>query len=178
MNSSEYQFQSEEIEPILYAVSVRKFVLLTISTLCIYIYFWAYKNFRWLEMRSGTKRHSIICSIFLTLTLFSLVQQVNEIAKEHGLNKELPAMVLAVLFFVLNILSRLPDPYGNITFLSPFILLLIQLRVNAINRAVTPNRPVDDHLGVFHWLFIVPMVSLIVIFLLIGVLAPEVLVSQ
>lgn len=169
--------QSTSAEPIFYPVSIRKFTLMMISTFSFYLYFWAYRNYRWLQETSGTRHFPVLSALFLTITLFSLIQKVNEIGAKHGQSGNLPATTLAILFFVFNMLGALPGALGFLCTLAFFVIAIVQRRINKINLAADPPRPVDDHLGVFHWLFIVPAIA-IEFFLLLGtLLAPEVFVS-
>lgn len=99
------------IEPYFFATSTLKLILMSISTFGIYGLYWFYKNWVIVKNRTGEKIMPFWRAFFSPIWAYSFFKHINNSLVEDDANKALPIGFLAILFFILQALWRLPDPY-------------------------------------------------------------------
>lgn len=122
--------------PVLYAPGLPKFIVMNITTFGLYTIYWGYRNWKLMRVAERTSAWAPLCALFLPLTLRSLLDKTeNERVALSVSNRQLT--VLAILFFALNVVSRIPV-YGEIISLFAFVPLIFVNqyfgRINQLNQ--------------------------------------------
>lgn len=139
-------------EPPLFPVAIWKLVLMSLATFGIYEIFWGYKHWKALQPQLNDEIWPFWRGFFGVFFFYPLAKEINREGDARRFADHLPAGALAILFFLLTITWRLPDPYGLIAFLSVFPLAVAQERANAINAKAAPLADRNDHLRGWNWL--------------------------
>jgi hypothetical protein len=125
--------------PAFFPVSLLKLAIMSLCTLGFYQIYWFYQNWKAVQRLTGDKLNAPIRAVFYPLTCFWLFGRIREQAEKVGVEVSFKAGALAIAVFVLNLLWRLPDPYGLVCLLGFAPLLPVQAAVNAINQKVAPG---------------------------------------
>ena len=125
--------------PAFFPVSLLKLAIMSLCTLGLYQVYWFYQNWKAVQRLTGEKLNAPIRAIFYPLTCFSLFGRIREKGEKVGVEVSFKAGALAIAVFVLNLLWRLPDPYGLVSLLGFAPLLPVQAAVNVINRKIAPG---------------------------------------
>jgi hypothetical protein len=127
------------VEPVFFAVTLRKLTLMSIGTLGLYQIYWFYKNWKCVQQHSGDKVSAPIRAVFYPLVSYALFRRVRERAAAAQIEGGLQAGLLAAAVFVLSFLWRLPDPWW-LAGLAVFLPMLpVQSSVNEINARLAPQ---------------------------------------
>jgi len=125
-----------------FAVSTRKFVVMSIVTLGLYDVYWVWRQWkRFVEQ--GQVLSPFWRTFFLVFTNYSLFARVRSRAREEGIEVSWSPALMATLYLVLNVTWRLPDPWVLVSLLVFVPLIPIQEtieRINARHVAELPNR--------------------------------------
>lgn len=113
-------------------MSLNKFIFLSIISFGIYQIWWIYKSWRFYQQKEKLDIMPAARAIFSILFIHSLFTKILDFAKEKGYNETYSPTTLFIGFIVVNLLSRLPDPFWLISLSS--IVCLIQ-PFNALNYA-------------------------------------------
>jgi hypothetical protein len=116
-------------------VSVSKFVVMCLVTFGLYTIPWFYRCWRYTRDRDGSDIWPSIRALFNPLTYYFLLQDLRE-----NTRYEVPG-AFALLYFVVEALWRLPDPYWLVSTLAFVAVLPTVLAINDLNRDVTPHPP-------------------------------------
>lgn len=142
--------------PMLYAPATWKFLLLSVITLNFYLIIWFYRNWAGLRRAQQAKLSPVWRSIFSPFTAYSCFGRMQEVSAkrtgQRGLNFH--AGVLAALYFVLNVLGRLPEPFFLLSLLACLPVLAVNIKVRAVNRAAGDDLARDDHLAWWSWILV------------------------
>ncbi len=101
-----------------FPVSTAKFVAMSIFTFGIYPIYWSYKNWQRIKARSREDISPFWRAFFAPFFGFALFERVHEAAERKRLAPGWSSGFLGVLFFLLNITWRLPDPWWTISLLA------------------------------------------------------------
>jgi len=152
-------------EPIFFAVSRKKLIVMLIVTLTLYELVWFYKNWAH-ERRRGEPVMPLMRTIFTVFFCYSLFDRVRRRGRPLGI--PLAADLLAVGWIVCTLAGNILDRfvaaeefgaldaavflllYASVAFLVP-----VQTAINAINRAEVPDHDPNDRFTVWNWLWIV-----------------------
>jgi len=115
-------------------ISTGKFVLLCILSLGLYEMWWMYKSWKFFKIKDNLDILPAARAFFAIFFTGSLFEKILRYAKINGYKSDYSSTSLFVLFIVLNLLSKLPDPYWMISFFS--IVCLIQPH-QALNFAIS-----------------------------------------
>jgi hypothetical protein len=125
-----------------FAVSTRKFVVMSIVTLGLYDVYWVWRQWkRFVE--HGEVLSPFWRTFFLVFTNYSLFARVRSRAREEGIEVSWSPALLATLYLVLNVTWRLPDPWVLVSLLVFVPIIPVQEtidRINATHVAKLPNR--------------------------------------
>lgn len=115
-----------------YVVSVGKFLLLSIVTFGLYPIYWFAKNWILIKDQEKANIHPIARAIFSVFFFSELAGKVLKSAKEKGYDSSYSSFLLAISYFVLNFLFRLPGNYWllGLSSLLPFIPVLEAILYN------------------------------------------------
>jgi len=92
-------------------VGTLKFCLMSLCTLGIYNIYWSYKNWSFVKQRDGSDILPFWRGIFAPLWYFSLLTDISEHSNSKINFSGVVKGVLVTVYFLLNALWRLPDPY-------------------------------------------------------------------
>lgn len=170
------------VEPIFFAVSRTKLIVLLILTFTLYQLVWFYKNWA-LERRRGEPVLPLARTIFAVLFCYSLFDRVRNRAAGAGVR--LQAGLLATGYIVFSIVGNVLDRVvpaerfpgvDGITFLlifvSVFFLVPVQDAINAINKAEAPDHDPNDRFTPLNWVWII-LGGIFLALVVLGFLLPE-----
>lgn len=128
-----------EPDPMYFAVSPFKLVVMSFCTLGLYEIYWYYMN--WGIIRRGERSEIVPIgrAIFAYFFCYSLFKRIKDTAESQRISRSLAAGPLAVGWIILNCLYRLPDPLWLVAFLGVFFLIPVQKTVNEINAITHPS---------------------------------------
>lgn len=123
--------------PIYFAVSTVKLLLLSLSTLGLYQFYWFYKNWQLIKAREQSRISPSWRAFFGYFFCYALFRRIRESAQTTGA-QSLPAELLTTAWIITNLLAGIPDPYWLLTFLSVVFLVPVQVAANRVNAAQAP----------------------------------------
>ncbi len=159
-----------------FAVSLRKLVLMSLFTFGLYQVYWAWQNWRRIKAHGEPHIWPIPRAIFSVFFCYPLFARMRDYSHQAAESRKPPAGPLATIWILLQLASRLPDPYWLVSLLSLFCLLPIQAHVNRVNEAVAPGHDPNGRFSAWNWFGIV-VGSLIIPLVFVGVFLPEVTVK-
>jgi len=158
-------------EPILFPVSLKKFIVMDLGTLGLYNIFWAYKNWEYYKSQGRSVR-SGWRAWFSVFYLHGLLKDVLQTGNSFGLPNSFSPTVVFVPWLLLEISSRLPDPLWLISFLSFIPLIPVLKYVNEINRVAGRSAAINSKFTMSNWIG-ASIGFLILICAILGCFAPD-----
>jgi hypothetical protein len=158
--------------PLFFAVSLTKFVVLSICTLGLYELYWFYRNWRLIKVREGVSMVPALRAFFAVFFCYALFARVRDRAAQREIGPTLAAGPLAAGWIITTVAARLPDPYWLIAFVAFVFLIPVQARVNRLNAEVAPGHDRNARFDVWDWLVVAPG-ALLFLAMLVGVFVPE-----
>jgi hypothetical protein len=146
--SGEHATLPAEGEPLFFAISVRKLVILGVCSFGLYVLYWFYRNWCLVRDRSPFEEISPGARTFWSVfTANSLFTRMRNEARQAGLEFRVKPGELAVIYFALaGIASQLPDPWWLISLASVAPIAYVQQVVNATHAVTRPLvRPADGY---------------------------------
>lgn len=138
-------------EPILFPVSLKKFIVMDLVTLGLYNIFWAYKNWEYYKNQGRSLRPGWR-AWFSVFYLHGLLKDILQTGDSYGLSDSFSPILVFVPWLLLQISSRLPDPLWLISFLS-FVPLISVLRyINEINRVAGKSAAINSRFSRSNWI--------------------------
>jgi hypothetical protein len=104
-------------------ISLNKFIFLSIISFGTYEIWWIYKAWKFFQQKEKLDIMPAARAIFAIFFLNSLFVKTLELAKEKGYQENYSSISLCVGFFLVNVLSKLPDPFWLISIMS-FVFLI------------------------------------------------------
>jgi hypothetical protein len=101
-----------------YAVSLRKFAVMSVVTFGLYEVYWAYKNWMLIKARSSEQLSPVWRAWFAQLWSFSLFTRIRDGARERGLHVEWTPGWLAAGYLLMTLFVRLPGAIALLGLLS------------------------------------------------------------
>ena len=99
------------------------FVILGIVTFGIYPFWWMYKMWVFFKDREMTNIMPAARAIFAIFYMYRLFEKIQAFASKKGFNSNYSSEGLFAIWIVLNLVSRLPDPYWLLSLLSAFVFI-------------------------------------------------------
>jgi hypothetical protein len=109
--------------PYLRARPIWQFVVLAVGSVGLYQLWWFFQSWRHVKARRGLDVYPALRALFAPLFSYSLFRHLFEMAEEEGYPEHPPTLALAVAYFVLGALGRLPFPNGLISLMNVVPLL-------------------------------------------------------
>lgn len=106
-----------------YSVPPSKYILLSIATFGLYDIFWFARNFTEIQRQEKSKISPVARGLFAIFFYSELARKVLSSAKYNGYDKKYNPTTLAFLFFVTVLLSRAPEYFWFLGFLSILTIL-------------------------------------------------------
>lgn len=135
-------------------VSPMKLFVMSTVTFGLYQVYWHYKNWKLVKERTGDVI-PILRAIFGVLFAYSLFAEIRDTAREVGREAALSAGPLAILYFLLQLTWRLPDPLWLLVFLTVLPLVVAQREVVRIHGGMELDPTINDRVS---WLNIIAIV--------------------
>jgi hypothetical protein len=146
---------TSNIELHFFAVSPVKLVALSVCTLGLYQIYWFYKH--WVLIKEHSEPHIVpwARAFFGVFWCYSCFEFIRNDERHLNIEPTLPAGPLAIAFIALSLTWRLPEPYYLIGFLTPLLLVPVQVHANRVNALVAPGHDENTHFSVWNWLTVV-----------------------
>jgi hypothetical protein len=123
-----------------FGVGLIKLALMSVVTVNLYGLYWFYKQWKAASRVSGDKLNAPVRAFFAGLTSYFLFKRIEACGIQRGVKLPLGPGPLALYYFLLGALCRLPDPYWLIPYFFLFLPLLpVQSAVNRINQELAPG---------------------------------------
>ena len=104
-------------------LSTQKFIILSVCSLGLYEVWWIYKSWDFFRDKDNLDIMPIARAIFAIFFLNSLFEKIQHFSKSKGYTKTFSSFGNFIGFIGLNFVSRLPDPYWLVSFLSVLFLI-------------------------------------------------------
>lgn len=131
--------QPDHQEPLYFAVSTTKLVVMSLCTLGLYGTYWFYKNWDLIKTREQSNISPVWRSLLEFLFCYSCLSRIRETAEKNHLNLSLPVGPLTAGFVIVGLLGAAPAPCWQLSSLAVFFLVPVQKVVNRINAALAPG---------------------------------------
>ena len=156
--------------PLYFPVSCSKLVVLSISTLGLYVIYWFYRNWKIEQQRAG-RGWPILLTFFCPLISYLLFDSIRTNLVRHSL-PGIDAGFLALSFLGFNALWKLPDPYSILSVLAFLPPLIAQASINKLNAQVAPDAPRNErYSGANIWAIVVG--ALLWVLVILGLFLPD-----
>ena len=124
--------------PAFYPVSRLKLAVMSICTFGLYEFYWFYKNWQLVNQREGGSLAPFWRAFFAPFFAYPLFRRIAESAAAQQ-SASISAGLLAITWFIIFILWRLPDPYWLLSTFTFVPLLSVQSAVSQLNQKVAPG---------------------------------------
>ena len=124
-------------------VSIWKLIVMSTVTFGAYQIYWFYRNWRMAKER-GDDVIPILRAIFAVLFAYTLFKDIRERGRSASLALLPSAGALALLFFLLQMIWRLPDPLWLLGFIAVLPLAIVQSDVAKLHRALGQDPTIND----------------------------------
>lgn len=146
-------------------ISLNKFIFLSIVSFGTYSIWWIYKAWRFFQQKEKLDIMPAARAIFSFFFLISLFNKILDFAQQKGYKVSYSPNLLFFGYFVVNILSRLPNPYWLISlfsfvFLIPSFLALNYAKQNSNEFVVTEKTSFNNRqivlivIGIIFWILV------------------------
>lgn len=127
-----------------FPVSLRKLVVMSISTLGLYTLYWQFCHWLYIRDYEDASFSPGWRGFFAIIFCYPLFRRIRQTARSKGLPVTLPAGPLAFGWLIFAFLGSLPPPFFLLYFLSVLFLLPVQNAANAINSITDPDHDPND----------------------------------
>jgi hypothetical protein len=122
-------------------ISLSTFIILDIATFGVYSLYWMYKQWKLLKKEFNLNVSPFWRSFFALIWSGVLAEEIKILAKGKNIETNYTPWIIGVSFFLLTVLSRLPDPYWLICFLSFIPLLPLVKTMNTYYETIDGSLP-------------------------------------
>jgi ABC-type uncharacterized transport system permease subunit len=130
------------------------FSVLSLVTFGIYPCFWSYYQWKHIKQRDQLDIIPAVRALFLPLWLYSLAKNIQESAVQHNLPKRYSSGVIAIVYFVLSFLHKLPDPYWLVSLLAFSVMIPVVRTNNLVLEKEIPSIEKNPKVGIVKWILI------------------------
>jgi hypothetical protein len=141
--------------PPFFAVPLWKLVLMSFFTFGVYEFFWFYRNWQRIRVREQVDISPFWRAFFGVIFCHSCFKRIETYGLAMVITPSPPILLLTVLWIVVTLAWRLPDPFWLIATLSFIFLLPVQAYANRINEQKVPTHDRNARLTVWNWVGIV-----------------------
>src|SRR6185437_9327435 len=111
------------VAPVFFAVSMLKYVVMSIATFGLYQLYWFYMNWKLIKERESTDIQPFWRAVFAVFFCYQCFSRIREYQHPAVAVARLPVGALATCWIILTLLWRLPDPYWWPSALSFLVIL-------------------------------------------------------
>ena len=146
-----------------FAVSMTKFVVMSVFTFGIYQFYWFYWNWKLIRDRENSDISPFWRTCFAYFYCYQCFARVNSFSATKGIAASVPAGLLAAGWIVASLSWNLPGPFQMIGMLTFVPMMPVVTLTNEINQAVAPNHDPNDRFSFWNIFLIVAVVALVVL---------------
>ncbi len=157
--------------PPFFPVSAGKFLIMSVCTLSLYQLYWFYKNWQFVRRRTGEAIMPFWRAFFGVIFCYALFKRVKTFDPQLP-SSRLAAGPLAIGWVLLNLCSRLPDPWWLLSFASVLLVLPVVQAVAEINAVQAPGHDPNARLSGLNWVGVV-VGGLLIVLMAIGLVVGE-----
>jgi hypothetical protein len=158
-------------EPVFFAVSIPKLLLMSTCTLGVYPIYWFYRNWTLIAYQERLAIMPLMRGIFAIFFCHGCFRRIRDFEHAGVSARSVPAGLLAAGYIVANIAWRLPGSFMLIGFTAPLFLIPVQRRANEINTAIEPAHDRNSRFTPLNWVALI-VGGLLVVLAIIGTLLP------
>jgi len=179
MNQNESAINSVETDAVknsevyFFTTSTLKLILMSICTFGIYELYWFYKNWVLIKERTEQNIMPFWRAFFAPLWAYSCFKHIKTVAGERNIQESLSIGLLAFVYFILQALWRLPDPFWLISFFSIALLIPANNVALEINKHLDTEFKNNEKFTGWNWVGLV-LGGLLFVLSIIGAFLPEV----
>jgi hypothetical protein len=135
-----------------FTASSLKLVLMSIATFGIYELYWFYRNWVAIKKRTGAdKIMPFWRAFFSVIWAYPCFREIASVAFAGQIDLHGGAAGLAILYFLMSIAARAPDPYWLVTLLGFVPVLAVNGWARKANLAADPECPENSSLSGWNW---------------------------
>jgi hypothetical protein len=161
-----------EGQPVFFPVSPVKLVVMSTVTFGIYELYWFYKNWKLIKQRTESDIMPFWRAFFGVIFCYSCFKEVKEIATSREVSFPSSPGILAVVWILLTLSWRLPDPYWLVGWLTPFVLVPIQNVINRLNITIAPSHDPNSRFSGWNIVGII-FGGIIFVLCILGIFLPQ-----
>lgn len=150
-----------------FSASPLKLAIMSVGTAGLYELYWSYKNWVHIKAKKELNIMPFWRAFFAPLWLYSLMKHLQDEINETNIPIVLRAGILAILYFFVQALWRLPDPVWMISYLSFIFLLPANNAILRLNEKTAAVVEPNDKIRGWNWLAV-----LFGVLIIIGVFIP------
>lgn len=158
--------------PYYFTTSTLKLSLMSICTLGFYELYWFYKNWVMVKKRTGERITPFWRAVFAPLWAYSCFKRIKATAEHNQVPEALPIGLLAIIYFILHALWRLPDPFWLVAYFSFLAIVPANNVALSINRHLQPDFKNNDRFSGWNWVGLI-LGGLFFLLALVGTFLPE-----
>lgn len=160
-------------EAYFFTTSTFKLAVMSICTFGIYELYWFYKNWVLIKERTGQNIMPFWRAFFAPLWAYSCFKHIKSSANENSVPESLSIGLLSIVYFVLQALWKLPDPYWLVSFFSFTLLIPANSVAININKHLISDFNNNEAFSGWNWVGVV-LGGLLFLLSLIGTFMPEI----
>ena len=159
-------------QPLFFAVSLLKLVVLSTCTLGLYQIYWFWRNWNRIRVSGVPGITPSLRTFFLILFCYPCFLRIKRAGKSRGIIPAPPIGILAICFILMTLSGNLPGLLCLTALLSVVFLLPIQSYVNRINAAASPGHDPNSRFSVWNLIAVI-VGGLVLILAVIGSVLPK-----
>lgn len=119
--------------PPLFAVSTRRFIVMSLCTIGLYPLYWCYQNWRRVRISSSEDLSPLWRAVFAPLWGFSLFRRIRDRAAAAGVPIAWDSNLLATIYLLFGMAGMLPEPWSFISLFSFVAIIPVQRTAQRVN---------------------------------------------
>jgi hypothetical protein len=147
--------------------------LMSTCTFGLYELYWFYKNWVLIKERTQQSIMPFWRAFFAPIWAYSCFKHIRTSAEENAIPGTLPIGLLAITYFIVQALWRLPDPFWLVSYLSFALMLPANSVALKVNTHLVPDYENNSRFSAWNWVGLVLGGSLFVLAIL-GLVLPEI----
>lgn len=155
-----------------FTVSTLKFTVMSFCTLGLYELYWFYKNWVHIKKQTGKSMMPFWRAFFAPLWAYSCFKYIKDSAAKNGVEESLSIVLLTIVYFIVQALWRLPDPYWLLSFFSFLFVLPANTVALSINKQLNPEFVNNSRFSAWNWVGVI-FGGLLFLLSIIGTFLPE-----
>jgi thioredoxin len=159
---------SKNEEAPFFIVSTTKLIVMSLCTFGLYEFYWFYKNWKSVKKNIKRKISPFWRSVFAVLFFHGFLKIVREYANDKKVECKYNVDLLALIYMLLSISWRVPDPFWIIACFSFIPLLSAQKTINNLKEKISPNTDSNSRFSTGNIILVV--LGVIIIFSALGAL--------